>query len=46
MNLYALRPALIEAPERVLSVYSVLPEKGGRLFSYPEYIQSYLVGPL
>ena len=39
VNLYALKPALIEAPERVLSVYSVLPEKGGRHFSYPEYTE-------
>lgn len=39
VNLYLLKPALIEAPERVLSVYSVLPEKDSRLFSYPEYAE-------
>jgi len=39
VNLYALKPALIESPEKVLGVYSVHPEKGGRLFSYPEYTE-------
>ncbi len=39
VNLYAMKPALIEAPEKVLGVYSVHPEKGGRLFSYPEYTE-------
>jgi predicted permease len=39
VNLSMMKPALIEAPERVLSVYSVLPEKDSRLFSYPEYTE-------
>jgi predicted permease len=39
VEIYALKPALIEEPDRVLSVYSVRPERGGRLFSYAEYTE-------
>jgi predicted permease len=38
VNLWALKPALIREPDRVLSVYSVT-ERGGRFFSYPEYVE-------
>ena len=39
VDIYALKPALIEEPDRVLNVYSVQPDRGGRLFSYAEYTE-------
>src|SRR5688572_4954637 len=39
VDIYALKPALIEEPDRVLNVYSVQPERRGRLFSYAEYTE-------
>ena len=38
VNIYALKPALIDEPDRVLSVYSV-SQRGGRHFSYTEYVE-------
>ncbi|HEY3516773.1 MAG TPA: ABC transporter permease [Gammaproteobacteria bacterium] len=37
VNIYAFKPALIQEPDRVLSVYSVQPPRDARLFSYAEY---------
>ncbi|HSC16331.1 MAG TPA: ABC transporter permease, partial [Gammaproteobacteria bacterium] len=39
VDIYALKPAFIKDPDRVLSVYSVQPERRGRLFSYAEYTE-------
>jgi putative ABC transport system permease protein len=40
VNVYALKPALAEAPERLLSVFALHSEtRRGRIFSYAEYAE-------